>query len=485
MKHYGALLTGVNNEVDGGADSVLTVGDNDAIIIRAPRLSTAADLGDDITDAEALAASGLVIATANGATHVLGADGREVAIAGFGSVNTVTARVPVKGVDTNGNAIYVNSIITETHATVDGLNYDENTDLATTATLSNAQGVNIAGNLSISGTTTIGGNLEVTGTTNFRHSSTTTYSDTFIELNVAQDITDSDDPNYNATVTGGVGGILVESNYNRASGVVTATKLGGLRFNGDYDTPGTTDNVGRWEYNNGITDVNDPNGTGSWVPFSEAVVETVRGGNGITVATSGTIDGLTASAENPVVSIALTADGPGAGGLVLTNPADTGTAATDNGNQTLGIDVNGITEQMLNVPGDAGVAGNILSLVDPTAGTFAWVAAGGTGNVNKYARNFQADAAGTITITRGAGQTNTTHGFSGSDFSVIVYEILNSSGTKITNTAPDAGDNSVTDATSLSQVIPESTVINISTGEVVVTLGTTEATNPIRVVIKS
>ena len=295
-------------------------------------------------------------------------------------------------------------------------------------------------------------------------------------MNVAQDTTTGD----NTGGTNGVGGILVESDFTRTNGVATATQLGGLRFNGGHNS-----GAGRWEYNNGITDAADPNGTGTWLPFAEGTVTSVQGGNGITVATSGTVDGLTASTTDPVVSIALTGDGPGAGGLVLTNPADTGTPATDNGNQTLGIDVNGITEQMLNVPGDAGVAGNILSLVDPTAGTFAWVAAGGTGNVNKYARNFQADAAGTITITRGAGQTNTTHGFSGSDFSVIVYEILNSSGNKITNTAPDAGDNSVTDATSLSQVIPESTVINISTGEVVVTLGTSEATNPLRVVIKS
>ena len=133
-------------------------------------------------------------------------------------------------------------------------------------------GVAVDGNLTVSGNTTVTGNLDVTGTTNFRHQAVSTYSDTFLELNVAQDV-DSEDAGAATGGTDGVGGILVESDFSRAAGVATGTQFGGLRFNGAADGGN-----GQWEYNLNATAAGG-NGTadatpgqlrpaGVWVPFA-------------------------------------------------------------------------------------------------------------------------------------------------------------------------------------------------------------------------
>ena len=89
MKHYGASLTGANNVVDGGEASVLTIGDtsthNDKIVIHNQNTASGS------TDAAIASTTGLVIAptaAGRGATHVLGADGREVAITSLVSENS-------------------------------------------------------------------------------------------------------------------------------------------------------------------------------------------------------------------------------------------------------------------------------------------------------------------------------------------------------------------------------------------------------------
>ena len=128
MKHYGALLTGANNTIDGGENSVLTVGANDAIIVATARTQSDANLGATISDQEALDAAGLVIATANGATHILGADGREVAISDIGGgsahalFNPTVHTIPILNRNvTHGNLEWDDSPISLTGGTPAGL----------------------------------------------------------------------------------------------------------------------------------------------------------------------------------------------------------------------------------------------------------------------------------------------------------------------------------------------------------------------------
>ena len=121
MKHYGALLTGANNQLDGGENSVLTVGANDAFIITTPRTQSDTNYGTSVTDQEALDADGLVILTGNGSTHILGADGREVAISDIGGggahalFNETVHTIPILNRDvTHGNLIWSDSPISLT-----------------------------------------------------------------------------------------------------------------------------------------------------------------------------------------------------------------------------------------------------------------------------------------------------------------------------------------------------------------------------------
>ena len=120
MKHFGAQLAGINNEVDGDLASRLVVGtassNNDSIVIHNEQVITStADkvVGTDL---------GLVIvpsATGRGATHVLGADGREVSIAnisggGHGSTfNETVDTLPVLGQNGSGAFEWEDSLISQ------------------------------------------------------------------------------------------------------------------------------------------------------------------------------------------------------------------------------------------------------------------------------------------------------------------------------------------------------------------------------------
>ena len=466
MKHYGALLTGANNTVAEDS-SVLTVGNStaaqgvaatqDSIVI----YNLAGPSG--ATD-KAVSAAGLVIvpsAVGRGNTHILGADGREVEIAAIGgnSLNSRETFIPTKGVDADGNDIFVNSIISEEFDTTTPTpsNYDMTGDSATTTTNSNAVGVNIGGNLnvtnnlSVTGNTTITGNLDVTGSTNFRHETISQYSDTFIELNVAQDKTTAS--------LNGTGGLLVEHTFDAGGGNAL---YGGLRFNGTADS-----NVGRWEYNlaadvNGDPSVATSTGAvGEWIPFPMGTLTGVQGGNGVTVQTTGTHDGLTASPTNPVIELDLhttAADRSTLGGLAIVDV----TGGT--GNNELGIAAGGIVEEMLSAT-NTPTAGNILSAA--ADGRFTWVAAGGTGNVNKFTIS-GTKAAMTTSVTVGTSAISATSGIAAGDqnLQVQVFE-------SVTN--------------GFSQILPESIVISDGTvgsaGDVIITFGVTPADLDYKVVI--
>ena len=503
MKHYGALLTGANNTVAEDS-SILTIGNG-----RAEQLVPASQDTVVIYNIEgptgatdkAITAAGLVIvpsAAGRGETHVLGADGREIAIAGnFGSINDNTAAVPVKGIDGSGSPIFVNSIITEVNA--GGLNYDATADDADTGTNSNATGISVAGNiattgggdLTVSGDVTITGVLRANGGTQLNHTTTAEVSDQYVELN-----SPVDGENYGANQPGGLAVVrTVTTTGAGASQTHVAETGGGLRFH--PDPAGDGSEAARWEFNTQIADMSSNaaiNGDSNWEPFASGTLTGIGIGQGISVATTGAaIDGVTPSAAEPVISLNLTGDGTlttgvARGGLTFTNP-------TGAENTTVGIAANGINEPMLQVSnaGDSTTDGYLLAY-DHDNTAFTWVMPGGTGSVNKWARNFQVGSTGVITVTAGTAGTpsNTEHGFTGSDFSVIVYEHLNNAGAKL-EVAPGAGDNAITGSVRLNQVIPESVTVGTSTtetgasalGTVTVTLPTTEEDASYRVVIKS
>ena len=107
MKHFGASLTGISNAVDDGV-SILKIGastaaqaDNttkDSIVIY--NIAGPSNATDKVATAGSEAA-GLVIvpsAAGRGATHIIGADGREVAITDVGGgLNPSNLFVPIRG----------------------------------------------------------------------------------------------------------------------------------------------------------------------------------------------------------------------------------------------------------------------------------------------------------------------------------------------------------------------------------------------------
>ena len=469
MKHYGAVLTGDSNIVDGGESSLLVIGtsttNDDTLVIHNNNTTTGA------TDAAADGSvGGLVLVPSvagRGETHVIGADGREVEIDGnFGSINSTTARVPVKGINAAGNDIFVNSIITEVHAT--GLNYDATADGATTSTMSNADGIQIAGNvaitssgnLTVAGNTTMTGNLTVQGNTVFHTSTVSQYEDSFIELNVAQDKT--------APATSGTGGILVEHTYDAGGG---NELFGGLRFNGAANS-----NVGQWEYNL-AADINggataSGTATGAWIPFAAGTLTGVRNGNGITVSESATEDGITGTAAEPLVSVNLTGAFPtetaaSQGGLAFTN------VGTTNGDTSIGIAQGGVDAGMLDVTAAASAAlDNFLLSYNHAAGNFTWVAPGGTGSINRAViTGTKLMLTTSVVIPRtsvagtGVGQTATGIGEGEQNLTVTVYE-------------------AVTDG--FSEILPESIVISSASGtegQVTIEFGATAADLDYKIVI--
>ena len=128
MKHYGASLAGLSNQIDGGENSVLTVGADDSVIISTSRAEDSTKYGNTAPTGTALSDSeGLIILTENADTHVLSADGSEVSIASIAAgghtaaFNSMDYVLPMRGRDANGNLEWDNSpvrqIITRTAET--------------------------------------------------------------------------------------------------------------------------------------------------------------------------------------------------------------------------------------------------------------------------------------------------------------------------------------------------------------------------------
>ena len=123
MKHYGALLSGANNQVDGGEVSILTVGsattqDDKIIIYNENDGETSSEYSQTTGDALITTAgpAGFVIvpsAAGRGSTHVLGADGREVPISGIGGIghNTAEYFVPALAYNSQNDPHFVDSAI--------------------------------------------------------------------------------------------------------------------------------------------------------------------------------------------------------------------------------------------------------------------------------------------------------------------------------------------------------------------------------------
>ena len=463
MKHYGAVLTGPNNIVDGSESSSLVIGtsstDNDNLVIH----NIAGPSGS--TD-KLITASGLVIvpsAAGRGNSFLIGADGREVSyadvVAGAGvaaSTNSATGTFPIKGVNAANESIFANSIITEI-APSGGLNYDATGDGATAATNSNADGINIAGNLVVSDNVTITGNIEVAGTATYTHPSVAVYADKYIEFNVGTTRT--------TAKTAGDGGFLVETAHDAGGGNPT---FGGFRYNS------SATNNSKLEYSADA----GADGSGTWTPLADGL-SSVRGAAGISVATTGTVDGLTPSTSSPTIKLDL--DTTATGGLGFT-------VGTDAAGQ-VGIKADGVRETMLATAADttnsgdaAAASGDVLVYNDAGDGSFTWVAQSDLSitPTSAYTADHTAATGGVITVPAA------THLQTGSDFTVIVSEYLTSGGVQHTGAGAVAGLRK-------SQIIPESIIVGSDSsgsggsleGTVTIQLSAAQAANQFRVKISS
>lgn len=349
MKHYGAQLAGGNNTVDGNEDSILTVGTNDSLIIMTPNTTGGQTLDGTL--------NGLVINSANGSTHVLGADGREIAISSLStSVNTALT-IPIANA---GGTAFVDSSLTQT-STADG-----------------NQAVTAGGNLIVAG------DLTVRGTTLTVSSTDVSTSDTFITL-AATDLPESD----TTTVTTPFAGLLIED--SRTSDGTTEVKgYGGLRWN---------ESTSIFQFSANTTNGSD----GDWTDFGAAGagIQSVNAGAGIDVSTA-----MPADANNPVISLDLLAttvssstSAPG-GGLTTTPTGATGELSISYGGITAGNLATDIATTRTGLAnGSAGQA-----LVSEANGGFTWA---NVGTVVEYiARGTKA------TTTTFAHIPQTTHGIS-------------------------------------------------------------------------
>ena len=364
MKHFGAQLAGLNNQVDGGEDSLLLVGANDTLVIQTPNTTGGQTLDGSV--------AGLVINSANGSSHVLGADGREIAISSLStSVNTrLTIPIANAAADT-----FVDSALTQTDVS-DG-----------------TQTVTAGGNVVITG------DLQVNGTTTTVNSTTIDIADryaTYAHTDLTSDKAAID------------GGMFVE--HVVASGVAT---YAGIRVGAD----------GVWEVTSNAT--TDDGTTGTWTDLglSTGGIQSVQGGIGVEITTAGTKDGLTASAQSPVLSIDLRADEvsssaatPG-GGLTTVPAGASGELSIDFGGITAGNFATSIATTR------TGLANGVAqqALVSEGNGGFTWA---NVGTVREFiARGTKATSTTFVSVPQA------THGlaFSGGAttaeaFTVQVYE---------------------------------------------------------------
>ena len=453
MKHFGALLTGVNNTVDGGDTSVLTIGtaasNNDSIVIHneAPVTATAVKIPTTDFGLTLVPYSTITFTGTNSdiISHVLGADGREVAVADLATAVNTNLFVPIS----NGTA-FVNSEISQSSTAAGDI----------TITLGS----------SLNDMVIISGGLQVNGTTTTVNSTTVNVADRFLQVG---------DTGTSTTATTAITGGLIVETSNDGSGTKA---FGGIRYNGTA-----------WQVSSDPgADGLDAGATWTNLGVAGAGVEVVQGGSGISVAapaTAAATDGLMADTNNPVVRVELTTvgitDGTTTAGGGLSR--DGATAAT----QTIGIATGGITAGQLATD----IANTRAGLVNGTAGQvltsqanggFAW---GNAGTVAKFAGTFTG-AAQLISIptgTVGTSVANSSHGLSGSDFTVTVYEYLqNGSTTQHSGSGDVAG-------LRISQIIPEGITIGRDSsgsganleGTVNIILPSTQNGNQLRVVIKS
>ena len=310
----------------------------------------------------------------------------------------------------------------------------------------------VTGGLNVGGNTTLTGNLTVNGTTTTINSSVKAIADQYTEVNSPVD--------GQAYVAGQAGGLVSVNTATTTGTGATQTHVaataGGIRFNPNPAGDGSI--AARWELNNAIADASSNgsiNGDANWTAIGTGALTGLQAGQGIAIASTGTVDGLTGTAANPIVSVNLTADAAGAGGLAFT-------AVSGNGNDTLGIDAEGITEQMLNVPGTAGTATQVLTLVDAAAGTFGWVdradiANAGAGTVRKLTQDIVASGSAdqTYTVDTTTANTAVTGSNLGINVQVVCYEDVST-----------GSDNS-----ELRQFIPQSVTVTAAGVTVVVPAG--------------
>ena len=366
MKHFGAQLAGLNNQVDGGEDSLLLVGANDTLVIQTPNTTGGQTLDGSV--------AGLVINSANGSSHVLGADGREIAIADLTTSVNTNLFVPIS----NGSA-FVNSEIQQSQTTAG--------DITITLGSSTADSVVISGNLQVNGTTTTVNSTTIDVADRYA---------TYAHTDLSSDKLAID------------GGIFVE--HIVSSGAAT---YAGIRVGAD----------GVWEVTSNAT--TDDGSTGTWTDLglSTGGIQSVQGGIGIEVTTSGAKDGLTGSAQSPVLSLDLrstevssSAATPG-GGLATVPTGATGELSIDFGGITAGNFATSIATTRTGLAnGNAQQA-----LVSQGNGGFAWA---NVGTVREFiARGTKATSTTFVSVPQA------THGltFSGGAttdeaFTVQVYE---------------------------------------------------------------
>ncbi len=413
MKHYSASLVGQANQVnDTTIDSRLQIGADDSIEIAAPN-----------TGAGGI---GLIITTTAADTKYLDGSGQERLLSSISGTEIVAAlHVPISNAAGDG---YVDSQITQSVVGDGG---------TPTITIGDAVGSTtaITGILTVGGAATIAGNLTVNGALTYLDTANTRIEDQWLELNVP-------DTSGGAVTPPATAGILfandVEVGQNTSPVSFAGIRWSGTEFEWNADATASGANTAS---------------TTDWQAFGSS---DLVAGEGISIVTTGTVDGVTATAADPVISVDLTATAAGEGGLEFD-------AVVGNGNNTLGIAQGGITEQMLNATGTAGAADDILTLVDATAGTFAWVSratvasAGSSGTVRKVTMDIASSGATTQTYTVNTTTTNTQVSTTNIGINVVVavYEFVNGT--------DDTGG--------LSQIIPEAVTVSSTAVSVVIPAG--------------
>ena len=448
MKHFGAKLAGAANTVDGDESSILTIGtgtgNNDSIIIHNETGADEAAGDKTLTD------KGLVIvptASGRGATHVLGADGREVLRTDLGATANDNLFIPI-----STGSSFVNSAISQ----------DVTTDATTVRTIAIGDAediVNITGTANIA--TAVINDLTVSNMHSI-NADNSFVADKYFETNHPVD-----GAAYAATQDAGY--VVVQTAATTGSGATqTHTPLtgAGIRFN-----PAASAGD-RWEVAETF-DFTDGSGgaagsgavpTGTWTSigdYAAAAVSTgvtsIQAGRGVSEHASGdaAVDGLTPSDGSPVLRIETTTNG----GIDFSATGAAGTLELQDGGIVADY-LNGDTTGAAFSALGNGTAGQILA--SRGNGRFQWSPAP-TGT--SATRAFTGTKITTATSFR---ILQTDHLFAGQNLNVQVYESITGGFT---------------------QIIPESILISdgsaagVAAGDIVVTTGATATDLAYKVVI--